>query len=175
MRKTLWLTTILATAVASWCYQAQTEPDTDSDGLTDYQEIHKYLTDPRQSHTAGSAKPDGDAEQRKESTYTVTSVVQLAKPFRLEDMTDDYQDARLISQDEDSATVEIVYYPLNTNRDAIGENANWRRDYAHMTQYLAPTATENWDEKMRADLLAELRENGIEPDVLTDKELVLLC
>jgi hypothetical protein len=87
-------------------------------------------------------------------------------------MTDDYQDARLVSQDEDSATIEITYYPLNTNRDAIGENPNWKQDYARMTKYLAPTATENWDEKMRADLLAALRQDGIDPDKLTDKEVV---
>jgi hypothetical protein len=112
------------------------------------------------------------AGDRKEFTYTITSVMQIARPFNVADMTDDYQDARLLAQDADSATVEITYYPLNTNREAIGENANWKRDYAHMTQYLAPTATENWDEKMRADLLAALRQDGIDPDRLTDLQVV---
>jgi hypothetical protein len=41
-----------------------------------------------------------------------------------------------------------------------------------MTKYLASTPTENWDEKMRADLLADLRQDGIEPDKMTDRELV---
>ena len=72
--------------------------------------------------------------------------------------------------DDDSCTVEIIYYPLF--RPEIGENPNWRRDYAYMNQYLHPTAAENWDEKMRADLIAELRNDGIEPDKLTDKQLV---
>jgi len=98
--------------------------------------------------------------------------MQFAGPFDVADMSDDYQDARLIAQDGDSATVEITCYPLNTNAKAIGENPNWKRDYAHMTKYLAPTATENWDEKMRADLLSELRRDGIDPDSLTDLQVV---
>ena len=76
-----------------------------------------------------------------DETYTITATLELVKPFNPEVMTDDFQEARVISQDADSCTVEITYYPLF--RPAIGENANWRRDYAHMTQYLAPTATEN--------------------------------
>src|SRR5258705_689226 len=41
-----------------------------------------------------------------------------------------------------------------------------------MTDYLKPTASENWDETMRRDLIAELREAGIDPDRLTDRRLV---
>jgi len=108
----------------------------------------------------------------KESTYTITSVLQLARPFNLADMNDDYQDARVVSQDQDSITVEIVYYPLTTIQGAIGENPDWKRDYAGMTEYLRPTPDENWDQKMRADLLAELRKDGIDADRLTDKQLV---
>ena len=123
----------------------------------DFAALHKYF----------------NPTDRKEYTYTITSVMQFAKPFNVADMTDDYQDARVISQDEDSVTVEIVYYPLNTNKEGIGENRNWKRDYAGMTKYLRPTPTENWDEKMRADLIAQLRADGIDPDQLTDKELVM--
>lgn len=147
------------------------DPDTDGDGLSDYAEAHKYFTDPHKAITAG-AKPDGDWDKRKEFTYTITSVMQFAKPYNPADMTDDYQDARVLSEDADSITVEIVYYPLNTNRYAIGENPNWKTDYAHMTQYLRPTPTENWDGKMRADLLAALQKDGIDPDQLSDKQLV---
>jgi hypothetical protein len=41
-----------------------------------------------------------------------------------------------------------------------------------MTKYLAPTPTENWDEKIRSDLLAELRQDGVDPDRLTDLQVV---
>src|ERR1043165_5514309 len=108
----------------------------------------------------------------KESTCSITSVMEFARPVNVADMTDDYQDARLISQNDYTATVEITYFPLNTNREAIGENANWKRDYAGMTQYLAPTVTENWDEQMRSDLLAALSADGIDPERLTDREVV---
>jgi hypothetical protein len=69
--------------------------------------------------------------------------MQFAKPYRVADMTDDYQDARLLAEDSDSVTVEVTYYPLNTNADAIGENRNRRHEYAGMTEYLRPTPTEN--------------------------------
>ena len=138
--------TVLCWTAVGWCQGGR---------ASDYWKAHKYLGD-----------------DPKEFTYTITSVMQFAKPFDLADMTDDYQDARLVAQDQDSATVEITYYPLNTNREGIGENPNWKRDYAHMTKYLAPTATENWDEQMHADLLAALRQDGIDPDKLTDLQVV---
>lgn len=103
-------------------------------------------------------------------TYTITATLELAKPFNSEDMTDPFQEARVISQTADSCVVEITYYPLF--RSAVGENRNWRKDYAGMTEYLRPTPTENWDEKMRTDLLAELLVAGIDPEELTDKQLV---
>jgi hypothetical protein len=146
--------------------------DTDGDGLSDYAEIHKYFTDPQQADTRHTGKSDGDWEKRCEFTYTISSVLRIARPFDIRAMNDDYQDARILSQDASSCTVEIVYYPLNTNRQAIGENPNWRKDDANMLEYLRPTPTENWDEKMRADLLAELKSADIDPDKLTDKQLV---
>jgi hypothetical protein len=85
-------------------------------------------------------------------------------------MNDHFQDARVLAQDKDSCTVEVTYYPFC--RPAISENPNWRKDYAKMTLYLKPTPTENWDEAMQRDLLTELRQAGIDPDHLTDKQLV---
>jgi serine/threonine protein kinase len=107
---------------------------------------------------------------RKEDTYTITSVIQVLNPVNPDDMNDDFQDARVLAQDKDSCTVEVTYYPFY--QPAIGENPNWRTDDAGMTQYLKPTATENWDEVMRRDLIAELLQANIDPDHLTDKQLV---
>jgi hypothetical protein len=92
------------------------------------------------------------------------------KPYRIADMKDDFQDVRLITEDADSCTVEITYHPLH--QPAIGENARWREEYAAMTEYLRPTATENWDQTMQSDLLAQLGEAGIHPDRLSDRQLV---
>jgi transglutaminase-like putative cysteine protease len=107
---------------------------------------------------------------RKEDTYTITSVIQVLRPVNPADMNDDFQDARVLAQDKDSYTVEVTYYPLC--RPAVGEDPDWRKDDAGMTEYLRPTPTENWDETMRRDLVAELRQDGIDPDRLTDKQLV---
>ena len=77
---------------------------------------------------------------------------------------------RVLEHDKDSCTVEVTYYPFY--KPAIGENANWRKEDAEMTQYLKPTPTENWDAAMQRDLVAELGQAGIDPDLLTDKQLV---
>src|SRR5579872_6124268 len=106
--KSRWM--ILAVAMMAAAQTASTpDIDTDRDGLSDFAEAHKYGTDPTKANTAGGI-PDGDWDQRKEFTYTITSVMRLAKPYNIADMNDDYQDARLISEDKDSATVEVVYY-----------------------------------------------------------------
>jgi hypothetical protein len=41
-----------------------------------------------------------------------------------------------------------------------------------MKEYLDPGVTTNWDDAMRKDLLRELAKDGIDPDRLTDKEVV---
>ncbi len=169
-----WTLGVLMTIFSvSYCCRtsaAQTASVDTGDGITEDARVHKYSSDPQSAIAAASTKTRLD--RRKDFTYTITSVIRIAKPFNVTDMRDDYQDARLISQDRDSATIEFVYYPLNTNNKTIGENPNWKRDYAGMTQYLRPTVTENWDEKMQSDLVAELRADGIDPDKLTDKQLV---
>jgi hypothetical protein len=120
--------------------------------------------------TFADQAPSAERHPRKEDTYTITSVIQILHPVNPADMNDDFQDVHLLAQDKDSCTVEVTYYPLH--RPAIGENPNWRKDDGEMTPYLKPTATENWDETMRRDLIAELHQAGIDVDRLTDKRLV---
>src|SRR6516225_494517 len=89
-------------------------------------------------------KPSAERHPPKEDTYTITSVLQLLQPVNPADMNDDFQDARVLAQDKDSCTVEVTYYPLR--QVSIGENPNWRKDYAGMTEYLKATPTVNWDQ-----------------------------
>lgn len=105
-----------------------------------------------------------------DDTYTITSTIEVVQPFDPAAMQDDFQDVRVLKQDDKTCTFEVTYYPLY--QPAIRENRNWRRDYAGMTEYLRPTPAENWDEPMRQDLLKELRAAKIDPDELTDKQLV---
>src|SRR5262245_18866338 len=148
------------------------DPDTGGDGLSDFQEIHKYATDPAKKDTAGKGTPDGDQQQRREFTYTIRAVVRVMPPYNLKAIDDDYQDVRVLAEKNEYAELEVVVYPLNSNAEAIQENPNWKKDYAGMKEYLAPGITTNWDEAMRKDLLRELAQDGIDPDRLTDKEVV---
>jgi hypothetical protein len=122
------------------------------------------------SHTNAVASESSSSRPAREDTYTITSVMQILNPVRPADMTDDFQDVRVVSQDKDSATLEITYYPLY--RPVIGENPNWRRDDAAMTEFLKPGPAANWNAAMQRDLLAELHTANIDPDQLTDRELV---
>ena len=148
------------------------ETDTDGDGLSDFQERHKYRTDPARKDSSGTGTPDGNGSQRREFTYSVRAVIRVMPPYNLAAMNDDYQDVRLVAETKDFAELEVVIYPLNTNASAITSSSKWRTDYAAMHEFLAPGVTTNWDTPMRDQLLVELRSAGIDSDKLSDKEVV---
>jgi hypothetical protein len=150
----------------------QADADSDGDGLPDFQEVHKYRTDPHKKDTAGQGTPDGDWQQRREFTYSVRAVVRVMPPYNLKALNDDYQDVRVRKETKDYAELEVVLYPLNTNAKAIAANPTWKKDDAGMKEFLASGVTTNWDAEMQKDLLAELAGAGIDPDRLTDKEVV---
>ena len=154
------------------CPRSTPTADTDGDGLSDYQEIHKYRTDPRKFSTAGDGVSDGDWQRRREFTYTIRSVVKVMPPVNVDCLNDDYQDARVLSRGENFVELEVIHYPLNTNAEAIRGNPDWRRDAESKKEYLRPGITTNWDDAMRRDLVAALKADGIDPDRLDDKELV---
>jgi hypothetical protein len=150
----------------------EADPDSDGDGLSDFQEVHKYCTDPHKKDTAGKGVSDGQWQQRREFTYSVRAVIRVMPPCNLKALNDDYQDVRVLARKKEYAELEVVVYPLNSNAEAITGNPNWKKDCAGMTEYLAPGITTNWDEAMRNDLLGELAKDGIDPDKLTDKQVV---
>jgi hypothetical protein len=148
------------------------DSDTDGDGLSDFHETHKHRTDPTKKDSAGQGVPDGDWQQRREFTYSVRAVIRVMPPCNLKALNDDYQDVRVRKETKEFIELEVVAYPLNTNADAIKGNPNWKKDCAGMKEYLAPGITTNWDEKMRQDLLRELAKDGIDPEKLTDKQVI---
>jgi hypothetical protein len=147
------------------------EPDSDGDGLSDFQEIHKYLTDPNNRDTDGDGIFDSDWNERREYSYTVRSILQFLPPFDEDCLNDDFQDARILEIRDDYIELEVIHYPLATAYESIEENPNWQVDYAGMTKYLQPGITTNWDANMKQDLLAELRADGIDIETLTDKQV----
>ena len=149
-----------------------TSRDSDGDGLSDFQEVHKYLTDPTKKDSDGDGTPDGDWGERREYTYSVRTVLRYMPPFDEDGLNDDFQDARVLKRTGEYIEIEVVHYPLATSDESIPENRNWRQDYTQMTEYLTPGVTTNWDEQMRRDLLAALKADGIDVEKLTDKQVV---
>ena len=47
------------------------EKDSDKDGLTDFQETHKYMTNPQKADSDDDGIPDGNWLERREYQYTV--------------------------------------------------------------------------------------------------------
>src|SRR6266853_5934882 len=117
------------------------EPDTDGDGLSDFQEIHKYFTDPNKLSTAGDGVSDGDWDRRREFAYTIRSVIKVMDPVNVDCLNDDYQDARLLGHRYNYVELEIVHYPLNTVAEAITGNPNWKKDAQALAKYLQPGLT----------------------------------
>ncbi|MCZ6573951.1 MAG: hypothetical protein O7C98_12405, partial [Planctomycetota bacterium] len=148
-----------------------TDSDTDGDGLSDFQERHKYFTDPDKADSDGDGIPDGDADERREYTYTVRTVVQVMRPVDDPPVPDDYQDARVLERHEDWVKLEVIHYPLNTVAAGITADPKWRRSAQQMHEYLRPGLTSNWDEPMRAELLERMSRDGIVIARLTDKQL----
>ena len=110
------------------------DPDSDGDGLSDFQEIHKYRTDPHKKDTAGQGVSDGDWQGRREHTYSVRAVLRVMPPYNLKALNDDYQDVRVLAQKKECAELEVVVYPLNANAEDIHGNPNWKNDYAGMRE-----------------------------------------
>jgi RNA polymerase sigma factor (sigma-70 family) len=148
------------------------DPDSDGDGLADFHEVHKYRTDPNKKDTSGKGVPDGDWQQRREYSYSVRAVLRVMPPYNLKALNDDYQDVRVRKETKEFVELKVVLYPFNSNAEAIKANPTWKKDYAGMKEYLDPGVTTNWDGAMRKDLLQALSADGIDPDRLTDKEVV---
>lgn len=146
--------------------------DSDKDGLSDYQEVHKYFTNPNRHDSDGDGIQDGDWHERREYTYTVRSIVKVMRPCNVEVANDDYQDARLLSETEKYVELEVIHYPLNKNGEGIGSVRHWQKQADTQEAYLRPGITTNWDDSMRKDLLEGLRKDDIDPQRLTDKQIV---
>ena len=146
--------------------------DTDGDGLSDFQERHKYFTNPQKADSDGDGIADSDWNERREFSYTVRSVLHVMPPYNLAAMNDDYQDVRMLDEHTDYLEVEVIHYPFNTCQVAIEANPNWRQEYASMREYLDPDVTTNWNKRMQRMLRSRLNSDGIDVTALTDREVV---
>ncbi len=170
MKTVALLTVIQCALVCNVCRASQN--DSDGDGLSDFQEIHKYLTDPSKKDTDGDGVSDGDWNERREYAYTIRTILQYMPPYDDAVLNDDFQDGRVLETGDKCIEVEVIHYPLSTASKSIEPNPNWQQDYREMTEYLKSRPAANWDEQMRRDLLAELKADGIVIDKLDDEQVV---
>lgn len=102
--------------------------------------------------------------------YTITTHLRLVQPYRLQDMNDEFQSAKLIGEKDGVGEFEITYRPFHVQH--VGADPNWRQDDAAMVDYLKPMPAANWDEALRSRILSDLKSDGIDADKLDDKTLV---
>lgn len=96
-----------------------------------------------------------------EDTYTITTVLKLLRPCDPAVMTDSYQDVQVLADDGACRTLSITYFPLKDKVRALRERV-YAAKAGNLERYLSPTVTCNWNAKMRAELLAALKEEGID-------------
>lgn len=146
--------------------------DADGDGLSDFLEIHKYLTDPAKADSDGDGTPDGDWHERREFAYTVRSVVKVMRPCNTAELNDDYQDARVLRDTDEYVELEVVHYPVNTVGKAIAGIRDWRTPADDLKPWLKAGLTTNWDAQLKQDLFDALQKEGFDFSKSTDAEVV---
>src|SRR5512146_2061515 len=107
--------------------RAPADPDSDHDGLSDFQENRKYLTDPLRADSDGDGTADGDWHERREFAYSVRVVLKVMRPVDMAALDDDYQDARVLAETKDYVELEVVCYPLNSVRQSMVGVKGWRK------------------------------------------------
>lgn len=144
------------------------DPDSDGDGLSDFQEVHKYGTDPAAADSDGDGIPDGEWDERREYAYSVRAVLHVMAPFDVATMADDWQDVRVLEEHPDLLECEVVVYPFATVAETIEPDARWRETASPLARHVRPRTCSDWDEALREELTAELAERGVALDALDD-------
>ena len=148
--------------------------DSDGDGLSDFHERYKYLTDPNDRDSDGDGISDGDWLERREYQYVVRSVVQVMRPVTFDYLNDDYQDARVLDQTDRYVELEVIHYPFNKIASTIGSDDRWRSSIKQpgVQKWLEPGPTADWTPEFRKEIKQELKVAGIDADALDDRKLV---
>lgn len=145
--------------------------DSDGDGLSDFDEVHKYRTDPKKSDSDGDGKPDGAEGERREFTYSIRCVVEHLPPAVA--VSDAWQDARVLGRTDEAVTLEIIAYPLaDPQEESPDVHEVGTQSVVRFKEFTKPNLTCDFDAAMKRDLVAALRKDGIDPSALGDRSLV---
>ena len=144
-----------------------TTPDTDADGLTDYEEYCKYRTDPTLADSDRDGKPDSTWNERREYTYSIRAVLELKPPWNLEAMNDLFQDARLIENEQGNyQKVEVIVYPY-ASPVLLPIPYPYRLPSEALRKYIEPTYDLNYSSEMQEEIQQILSGSEHTLDVLT--------
>ncbi|MCH4889328.1 S-layer homology domain-containing protein [Acidaminobacter sp. JC074] len=147
--------------------------DYDKDGISDYYEIYRNFTDPVLADTDGDGLLDGDWLERTEYTYVIKLQVRLLAPYDLDFIESHIeQDMKLLEETKDYADIELIIYPYHKLDQTLVANKNYKEDNEEIMNGIQPGLTNDWDEKYRDDLIALLKENSIDPDTMSDQDLI---
>ena len=113
----------------------------------------------------GAATPPNADEH-----YTINATIRILNPVNVAAMNDERQTATSVRATDEYTDVAFTLFPLIEQR--VKPNPNWREDAKRLREYVRPGPTSNWDDAMRATLVAELARDGIEVAKLDDVTLV---
>ncbi len=149
--------------------------DTDGDGLSDFHETYKYLSDPNNPDSDGDGIRDGDWLERREHQYTIRSVIQVMRPVTPEFLNDDYQDARVLDETEKYVELEVIHYPFNQIGEAISTDETWREHVPNdmdLQEWIEPGPASNWTPELANQIEDDLKKDGINLEELDDRQTV---
>lgn len=169
---------------------AQGAFDRDGDGLTDEDEIDKYLTDPLRRDTDGNKVSDADWAERFKHTTTVRVVVRVARPCLEAPVVDPWQDVRVLARGPLWTDLEVTGVlarrgmegrrlpdPLSL-RFQLRPSARLAEDWygrsrtPAMGEWLRPRKVCDWDATLASNIRAEFRaQTGVAVESLSDTEL----
>jgi hypothetical protein len=134
--------------------------DSDHDGLSDYEETIKYLTNPYLTDTDRDGIPDGEWSERREYAYTVRVLMRIRQPFDVVTMNDWFQDVRIIDgPDQDGYThMEAIIYP-ETAVDLSSSSYPLTDLPPELQIYTQPGIAANYGPSMQSEVL-QILENA---------------
>lgn len=129
-----------------------TIPDSDKDGLTDYEEYCKYKTDPTLADSDNDSIPDADWNERREYTYSIRAVLELKPPWNLKSMNDLFQDARLMENASSKyQKIEVIIYPY-ASPVLLPTSYPYQLTSEAFRKYIQPTTDLNYSPEMQAEI-----------------------
>ena len=129
-----------------------TIPDSDKDGLTDYEEYCKYKTDPTLADSDKDNIPDADWNERREYTYSIRAVLELKPPWDLKSMNDLFQDARLMENASSKyQKVEVIIYPY-ASPVLLPTSYPYQLTSEAFRKYIQPTTDLNYSPEMQTEI-----------------------